>query len=61
MDEIQKGINFVLSHDVNGICTAGDIGLLPLVIKACEKAVPLSLEEREKLIESGQTYQPLFV
>ena len=61
MDEIQKGINFVLSHDVNGICTAGDIGLLPLVIKACEKAVPLSLEEREKLIESGRAYQPLFV
>ena len=25
MDEIQKAINFVLSHDVTGICTAGDI------------------------------------
>ena len=60
MDEIQKGINFVLSHDVTGICTAGDIGLLPLVLKACEKVVPLSLEEREKLIESGRAYQPLF-
>jgi len=61
MNEIQKGINFVLSHDVTGICTAGDIDLLPLVLKACEKAVPLSLEEREKLIESGRAYQPLFV
>jgi aryl-alcohol dehydrogenase-like predicted oxidoreductase len=61
MDEIQKGINFVLSHDVTGICTAGDIGLLPLVLEACEKAVPLSLEEREKLIEDGRAYQPLFV
>ena len=60
MDEIQKGINFVLSHDVTGICTAGDIGLLPLVLKACEKVAPLSLEEREKLIESGRAYQPLF-
>ena len=61
MDEIQRGINFVLSHDVTGICTAGDIRVLPLVLKACEKAVPMSLEEREKLIESGRVYQPLFV
>jgi aryl-alcohol dehydrogenase-like predicted oxidoreductase len=61
MDEIQKAINFVLSHDVTGICTAGDIQILPLVIKACEQAIPLSLEEQEKLIESGRAYQHLFV
>jgi predicted aldo/keto reductase-like oxidoreductase len=61
MDEIQKAINFVLSHDVTGICTAGDIHVLPLVIKACEQAVPLSLEEQEKLIKSGRAYQHLFV
>ena len=60
MDEIQKGINFVLSHDVTGVCTAGDTGVLPLVIKACENAVPLSPEEMEMLIESGRAYQPLF-
>jgi aryl-alcohol dehydrogenase-like predicted oxidoreductase len=59
-DEIQNGINFVLSHDVTGICTAGDIRLLPLVIKACENAVPLSPEEMETRIESGRAYQPLF-
>ncbi len=61
MDEIQPAVNFVLSHDVTGICTAGDIRVLPLVLKACEKAVPLSLEEREKLLESGRSFQPLFV
>ena len=61
MDEIQKAINFVLSHDVTGICTAGDIHVFPLVIKACEQAVPLSLEEQEKLIKSGRAYQHLFV
>jgi aryl-alcohol dehydrogenase-like predicted oxidoreductase len=60
IEEIQNGINFVLSHDVTGICTAGDINVLPLVIEACEKAAALSLEEREKLIEAGRTYQPLF-
>jgi aryl-alcohol dehydrogenase-like predicted oxidoreductase len=60
MDEIQKGINFVLSHDVTGVCTAGDIGLLPLVLKACENAVPLSPAEKQMLIESSRVYQPLF-
>ena len=61
MELIQKGINFVLSHAVTGICTAGDIHVLPLVLKACEMAAPLSLKEREKLIESGRVYQPLFI
>jgi hypothetical protein len=61
MDEIQNGINFVLSHDVTGICTAGDIRVLPMVLKACENTVPLSLEERDNLIESGRSYKPLFV
>ena len=58
---IQRAVNFVLSHDITGICTAGDIRLLPLVLKACENYTPLSLEERGRLIESGRAYQPLFV
>jgi aryl-alcohol dehydrogenase-like predicted oxidoreductase len=60
MEEIQKAINFVLSHDVTGICTAGDVRVLPLVIKACEQATLLTLEEQEKLIEADRVYQPLF-
>ena len=61
MDEIQRNIDFVLSHDVTGICMAGDTRLLPLVLKACENTVPLSLEERAKLIEAGRSSQPLFI
>jgi aryl-alcohol dehydrogenase-like predicted oxidoreductase len=61
MDQVQRAVNFVLSHDVTGICTAGDIHLLPLVLKACENSAPLSLEDRETLIEFGRSYQPLFV
>ncbi len=61
MDQIQSAVNFVLSHDVTGICTAGDIHLLPLVLKACENYVPLSVEERNQVIEVGRSYQPLFV
>jgi aryl-alcohol dehydrogenase-like predicted oxidoreductase len=61
MDQIQPAVNFVLSHDVTGLCTAGDIHLLPMVLKACEYYAELSLEERLKLIEVGRSYQPLFV
>jgi aryl-alcohol dehydrogenase-like predicted oxidoreductase len=60
MDQIQSAVNFVLSHAVTGICTAGDIHLLPMVLKACENFVSLSLEEQSRLIESGRSYQPLF-
>jgi predicted aldo/keto reductase-like oxidoreductase len=59
-DAIQKGVNFVLSQDVTGICTAGDTQVLPLVLDACEKFTPLSQEEQEDLIESGRVYTPLF-
>jgi aryl-alcohol dehydrogenase-like predicted oxidoreductase len=60
MEMIQKSVDFVLSHDVTGICTAGDIRLLPLVLKACENYRTLSPEEGDALIESGRAYQPLF-
>jgi aryl-alcohol dehydrogenase-like predicted oxidoreductase len=60
MDLIQRAVNFVLSHDVTGLCMAGDIRLLPLILKACENYTALSLEERQKLVEFGRSYQPLF-
>jgi len=60
MDMVQRAVNFALSHDVTGLCTAGDIHTLPKVLEACEHFTPLSSEEREKLIESGRNYQPLF-
>jgi aryl-alcohol dehydrogenase-like predicted oxidoreductase len=61
IEVIQRAVNFVLSHDITGICTAGDIRLLPLVLNACENVTPLSAEERGELIEYGRAYQPLFV
>jgi aryl-alcohol dehydrogenase-like predicted oxidoreductase len=60
LDEIQRAVNFVLSYDVTGICTAGDTRVLPLVLKACQDFTPLSTDEREKLIKLGKEYQPLF-
>jgi aryl-alcohol dehydrogenase-like predicted oxidoreductase len=57
---IQKAVNFALSYEITGICTAGDIRVLPLVIQACENYMQLNHEQMEELIESGKKYEPLF-
>jgi predicted aldo/keto reductase-like oxidoreductase len=59
-DEIQRAVNFVLSHDVTGLCTAGDTRILPLVIEACQNFSRLSRNEMEGMIQSGGQFEPLF-
>jgi len=60
-EQIQTAVNFALSQDVTGLCTAGDIKLLPLVLDACEHFTPLTKEQQEALIAEGaQQYTPLF-
>ena len=60
MEEIQKGVNFALSYEVTGLCTAGDTRILPLVLEACKNFSPLSQEGIEEMIKSGEQYEPLF-
>ena len=60
METIQKGVNFALSYDVTGVCTAADVRILPLVLQACENFTPLSQDEIEAMIKSGEQYEPLF-
>jgi len=57
---IQKSVDFALSQDVTGLCTAGDITVLPLVLEACQNFTPMSADEQESLIQSAGQYQPLF-
>jgi len=59
-DEIQRAVNFALSYDVTGLCTAGDTRILPLVLKACENFKPMDDADREELIHTGQQFEPLF-
>jgi aryl-alcohol dehydrogenase-like predicted oxidoreductase len=59
-DEIQRAVNFALSYDVTGICTAGDTRVLPLVLKACGNFTRLSDSEKAEMIQSGKQYEPLF-
>jgi aryl-alcohol dehydrogenase-like predicted oxidoreductase len=58
---IQDAVNFVLSQDVTGLCTASDHRILPLVLEACNKFAPLDATEQEALIASASQYEPLFV
>lgn len=60
LDKIQSGVNFALSQDVTGICTTGDLTLLPKVLKACQEYRKLSKGEQQALIEKGKEYRPLF-
>jgi aryl-alcohol dehydrogenase-like predicted oxidoreductase len=60
MEEIQQAVNFALSYEVTGICTAGDIKVLPMVMKACQNFSPMDESRREAMIQSGQKFEPLF-
>jgi aryl-alcohol dehydrogenase-like predicted oxidoreductase len=60
MDEIQRALNFALSYEVTGFCTAGDTKILPMVLKACENFKRLNTAELEEMIGSGKEYEPLF-
>jgi len=59
-DEIQKAVDFALSYQVTGLCTAGDIRVLPKVLDACENYTPLDAAGRDEMIRSGTHYEPLF-
>lgn len=58
--EIQKAVNFALTYDVTGLCTAGDTRILPMVLEACRKLTRLQDSELEEMIKSGKQYEPLF-
>lgn len=60
MDEIQQAVNFALSYEVTGLCTPGDIRILPMVIEACENFLELNHAQMEEMIKSGEQYKPLF-
>jgi len=60
MEQIQQAVNFALSYEVTGICTAGDTKVLPMVLKACQNFSPMDEPQREGMIQSGEQFVPLF-
>ena len=60
MDDIQAWIDFALSQDITGICTAGDVRLLPKVLQACENFSPLEPQAQQDLIQGSKELESLF-
>ena len=60
--DIQSAVNFALSQDVTGLCTVGDVTVLPHFLDACEHFKSMSAEEQERFIANAeQRFAPLFV
>jgi aryl-alcohol dehydrogenase-like predicted oxidoreductase len=59
-DSIQRAVDFALSQDVTGLCTAGDPRLLLLMLHACAAFTPMSGAEQEALIATANLFAPLF-
>jgi aryl-alcohol dehydrogenase-like predicted oxidoreductase len=60
IEHIQPAVNFALSQDITGLCTAGDVGVLPTFLHACEQFTPLKSPEQEALIATADQYESLF-
>ncbi len=58
---IQRAVNFALSQDITGLCTIGDVNVLPLFLDACEHFTPLNHVEQESMIAEAAQLEPLFV
>lgn len=58
--DIQQAVNFVLSQPVTGLCTAGDVSILPKVLEACENLTELDGAGQKALIALAAEFQPLF-
>jgi aryl-alcohol dehydrogenase-like predicted oxidoreductase len=59
-ETIQQGVDFALSQDVTGLCTVGDVTLLPRFLAACEGFTPMGEETQEALIATADAYEPIF-
>lgn len=49
-DHVQQAVNFALSQPVTGLCTAGDVSVLPMVLAACQNFSPMTPGDQEALV-----------
>jgi predicted aldo/keto reductase-like oxidoreductase len=57
---IQKTIHFALSQPITGICTPGDVSLVPEILEACESFETMDIGEQEELISQASEFEALF-
>jgi aryl-alcohol dehydrogenase-like predicted oxidoreductase len=60
-EDIDRGVRFALdTQGVHGFCTPGDIDLLPRVLDAADRAVPLGVSERQEAIDAMASIELIF-
>lgn len=57
--EIKKAVDFALSQDITGICTAGDPNILPLVLNAAENFTPMDTDAQAALMKTASGDQAI--
>ena len=61
MEQIQPAVNFSLSQaGITGLCTSGDVKVLPLFLRACQNYQALTAAEQAALIDTAGAYEPIF-
>jgi len=62
LEMIKNGVNFALSQNgVTGLCTTGDVHILPMFLNACQNYSPLSHEEQDELIASTKQHHAVTI
>ena len=59
-DLIQNAVNFVLSYPVTGICTAGDVNLLPIVLEACAHYSVMNTDRQNDMISHANPENTIY-
>jgi hypothetical protein len=55
---IQQGVDFALSQaGVTGLCTTGDIIILPIFLEACQRFTHMDVGRQETLIAATAEYE----
>jgi aryl-alcohol dehydrogenase-like predicted oxidoreductase len=57
---VQQAVDFALSQEVTGLCTVGDVRVLPIQLEACANFTHMSAAEQHKLIASAGQLELLF-
>ena len=61
-ENVQQSINFALSQPgVTGLCTTGDITILPLFLQACQNYEPMTPSGQEELIASAVQHEAVTI
>ena len=60
-EDIDLSVRFVLSQEITGLASAGDVNIFPKILDAAERAVPMAESEQAETIEARKKLKQIFV